>query len=123
SHGQGIFRLVIIGGKWKRNQNSGAAGRFDFCNRRGAGARYDEIRSRILLMKIIEEGAHVGFETFARIRAAHFFELPLAGLVYEAKTVLPVREVIEGFHDGAINGLRALASSENQNRVRRRVQL
>ena len=37
----------------------------------------------------------------------------------EAQPVFPIGEVIEGFDERAIDGLRALAAAKNQNRVRR----
>ena len=62
-HGERIFHLVVIRREGKRNQNGRTARSFDFRHRRRAGSRNDEIRRRVLLMEIVEEGTNVRFKT------------------------------------------------------------
>jgi hypothetical protein len=58
-HGKRIFHLVIVRREREWNQNRSPARGFDFSYCRGPGPGDNEIRGRILFVKIIEERTNV----------------------------------------------------------------
>src|ERR1051326_1213799 len=118
-HGKRILHLVIVGRKWKRNQNSCAASSLDFSHSGSARPRDDEIRHGVLFVKIIEEGANVRFESAFRICTPNFVQLALSSLMYKAQCGFKIGQKLKGFNHSPIDGLRALTPAKNQDRKRR----
>src|SRR5206468_2498278 len=74
-------------------------------------------------MDVVEENTDVGLKTLGHVCPSNVFQLPLAGLMNKPKPVLPIVEILERIDNCTIDGLRALASAEDQNGVRRHVHL
>src|SRR4030095_4862749 len=92
-----------------------------FSDSRGARARNNQIRRRVLLMEIVEERPHVRVEPHGRVGRARSVQLGFTGLVGKAQSSLPIGKQGKAFKNGVVDGSSSLASSENKNLIRRLV--
>src|SRR5215510_13835973 len=72
-------------------------------------------------MEIVEEGADVGLKTLRCVCQTNVFDLPFPSLMHKSKAVLPIVEILARIDHSTTDRLSALASTEDQNRVRRHV--
>src|SRR5688572_13824631 len=105
---------MIIRGSRQRDQNRRSSRRFDFSDCGGPRSGDDEIRSRVLLVKIVKECANVGLESGRRIGLLNLGNLLSARLVNEADRIPHVLQETQALFDCFINGLRSLASAKNE---------
>src|SRR6185295_4193390 len=88
----------------------------DFSDGCGAGARNNEVRRGILLVKIVKECPHIRVEPGFGVGQPDFLNLFLTGLVDKFQITVPVFEVGQTLAYCAVDGLRTLAAAKNKNR-------
>ena len=74
-------------------------------------------------MKVIEKGADVGLKALHSIGVINFIQLPLTGLMYKPQLILPIEKTSKRVHNCAVDRLRALASSKDEDGIRSHVRL
>src|SRR6185295_6833323 len=105
------------------HQNGRTSGGTEFGQRCLSGPGHDQIGSGILLMKLIEEGTNIRFETCSRIRLLYFLKLGRAGLMDKPQLPFPVGEVFKRAADSIVDRLCPLTASKHEHRIRRLMRL
>ena len=106
--------LMTVGGGRKRHQQRRHAHRRNLGHRHRSRPGYRHVRPAIALAHVVEERGGFPFHTGVRIRLPRTLQIGLAGLVNELDIPRRLAQMMQSPGNGAVNGMRALASAEDQ---------
>jgi hypothetical protein len=115
----GIAALMIVGSKWKWNENSRFSGSCDFGDRTRSRAAQDQISPREKSRHIVDELVHFCRNARLRVRGLNVIIVTLSGLMDDANTGNTLQQLWDCARNSFIDGARALASTKDEQGWRR----
>src|SRR5437867_12013884 len=112
--GLGVYPLMVIGGAWKGNKDSRLPGCRDFRHGARPGAAQQQICSREEGGHVINELVNLGRRARPLVRSLRLIIVALAGLMDDVNAGRLLQQLGQALDHGSIDGMCALAATENQ---------
>ena len=110
----GVYPLMVIGGAWKGNKDSRLPGCRNFRHGARPGAAQQQISSREESGHVINELVNLGRRARPLVRSLRLIIIALAGLMDDVDRGRLLQQLGQALDHGSIDGMCALAATENQ---------
>ncbi len=111
-----IVALMIVRRRRQWNEDRRLARRRDLANRAGARAAHQQVGARKRSRHVVDEGRHLRRDHGIQVNRLRLFVILFAGLMNHVDVRHRFHQLRQGIQHGLVDGMRALAAAEDQQR-------